>query len=358
MSCFAQTKVETVHGNPDALLPQHELIGEGVEAPLAFCSATGEIESATPTALRLLQRLGVLDELPTQLPATLWNELSRVRVGDAIDWQPPQASSSLLGCTRYPLQQGGYLLLMREVSDKQAALSEQLQRQRVESTGRLIASIAHDVRSSVASIVYGADFLEARQGSLTHETLQATVRDIADASRRLQLTVDGLLDYARLGPAISVSVSLREVLSRTQGLLRSFYRDSAQRLRLELPSHDCWVRGNPVVVEQVFANLLLTLVAANEVPAVVSVSSRELTAGNHNHPGMIEIRVQVVEANAREHGVEPGEHARWAWQRPSFQFAFADAQAAAESQGGSVSIEPGAAGTSFSVRLPRSEGPR
>lgn len=349
--------METVQGNPDALLPQQELVGEGVEAPLAFCSASGEIESATPVALRLLQRLGVLEALPARLPASLWQALSRAGVGDAIDWQPPRAASNLLGCTRYPLQQGGYLLLMREVSDKHAALSEQLRRQRMESTGRLIASIAHDVRGSVASIVYAADFLEARSSGLTHDALQATVRDIAEASRRLQLTVDGLLDYARLGPAISVSVSLREVLNRTQGLLRSFYRDGAQRLRVELPGQDSWVRGNPVVVEQVFANLLLTLVAANEAPAVVGVRTRDL-ASCHHHPGMIEIRVQAVAANAREHGVEPGEHARSVWQRPSFQFAFADAQAAAESQGGSVSIEPRAAGTAFSVRLPRSEGPR
>jgi signal transduction histidine kinase len=341
------------------LLPRHALVAQGIEAPLAFCSASGELESATPAALALLRRMGVAAEPPTPLPPSLWAELSYARIGDAIDWHPPGASGSLLGCTRYALQQGGYLLLMREVSDKQAALSETLQRQRLESTGRLIASIAHDVRSSVGSIVYSADFLDAGAGSMTQETLQATLRDISDASRRLQLTVDGLLDYARLGPAISVSVSLREVLSRTQGLLRTFYRDGAQRLRVELPTQDAWVRGNPVVVEQVFSNLLLTLADGHDAPSVVSIAAREV--GSHEGSGslgVIEVRVQFVEANAREHGIEPGEHAPSAWRRPGFQLAFADAQAAAESQGGGVSIEPTAAGTAFTVRLPRSEGPR
>lgn len=350
--------METAQGNAGSLLPRHELVAEGIEAPLAFCSESGELQSATPAALTLLRRLGIATELHTQLPAMLWSQLSRARMGDAIDWHPPAVSGSLLGCTRYALQQGGYLLLMREVSDKQAALSENLQRQRIESTGRLIASIAHDVRSSVGSIVYSADFLDARADSMTQETLQATVRDISDASRRLQLTVDGLLDYARLGPAISVSVSLREVLNRTQGLLRSFYRDGVQRLRVELPAHDTWVRGNPVVVEQVFTNLILTAADARDAPSVVSVAARELGGGEGTGSGMVEIRVQFVEANAREHGVEPGEHALAVWQTPGFQLAFADAQAAADSQGGSVSVEPSAAGTIFTVRLPRSEGPR
>lgn len=344
--------METAQGNAGSL------VAEGIEAPLAFCSESGELESATPAALTLLRRLGVAADLHTALPDTLWNQLSRARMGDAIDWHPPAVSGSLLGCTRYALQQGGYLLLMREVSDKQAALSEHLQRQRIESTGRLIASIAHDVRSSVGSIVYSADFLDARAGAMTQETLQATVRDISDASRRLQLTVDGLLDYARLGPAISVSVSLREVLNRTRGLLRSFYRDGVQRLRVELPPNDAWVRGNPVVVEQVFTNLILTLAEGQDVPSVVSVTARDQGGSDSVAPGMIEIRVQFIEPRAREHGVEPSEHALTPWQSAGFQLAFADAQAAADSQGGSVSIEPSPAGTVFSIRLPRSEGPR
>jgi signal transduction histidine kinase len=350
--------VETAQGNAGSLLPRQELVAEGIEAPLAFCSESGELKAATPAALTLLRRLGIVAELHTPLPAELWHQLSRARMGDAIDWHPPAVSGSLLGCTRYALQQGGYLVLMREVSDKQAALSEILQRQRIESTGRLIASIAHDVRSSVDSIVYSADFLDARAGAMTQETLQATVRDISDASRRLQLTVDGLLDYARLGPAISVSVSLREVLNRTQGLLRSFYREGVQRLRVELPPQDAWVRGNPVVVEQVFTNLILTVAEGHDAPSVVSVSAREQGANEGAGPGMIEIRVQFSEANAREHAVEPGQPAQTAWQTAGFQLAFADAQAAADSQGGSVSIESSAAATIFSVRLPRSEGPR
>ena len=350
--------METAQGNAGSLLPRQELVAEGVEAPLAFCSESGELQSATPAALTLLRRLGIAADLHAPLPPALWNQLSRARMGDAIDWHPPAVSGSLLGCTRYALQQGGYLLLMREVSDKQAALSEHLQRQRIESTGRLIASIAHDVRSSVGSIVYSADFLDARAGAMTQETLQATVRDISDASRRLQLTVDGLLDYARLGPAISVSVSLREVLSRTQGLLRSFYRDGVQRLRVELPAHDAWVRGNPVVVEQVFTNLILTVAEGHDAPNVVSVSAREQGGNDGVGPGMIEIRVQFIEPSSREQAAQSSEHALAAWQTAGLQLAFADAQAAADSQGGSVSIEPSDAGTIFTVRLPRSEGPR
>ncbi len=74
-------------------------------------------------------------------------------------------------------------------------------------------------------------------------TLRETVQEICDASRRLQLTVDGLLDYARLGPTIAVPVSLREVMNRAQGLLRSFYRSGSHRLRVGIAPEADWVRG-------------------------------------------------------------------------------------------------------------------
>ena len=55
---------------------------------------------------------------------------------------------------------------MREVSAKQIALSERLHRQRIDTTERLVASIAHDIRSSVASVVYSADFLNVSGSSI------------------------------------------------------------------------------------------------------------------------------------------------------------------------------------------------
>lgn len=137
---------------------------------------------------------------------------------------------------------------------------------------RLIVSIANQVRSSVASIVYSADVLHARAGAMPPELVLATVHDISAASRHLQLTVDGLLDYARLGPAISVPISLRELLNRVQGLLKSLYRGEAHRLDCVLSSGAEWVRGNPVMLEQELLDACLRAAEQADGPRTLLVS--------------------------------------------------------------------------------------
>jgi K+-sensing histidine kinase KdpD len=140
-----------------------------------------------------------------------------------------------------------------------------------EPSYRLIVGIANQVRSSVASIVYSADVLHAGALSMPEHRLLATVHDISAASRQLQLTVDGLLDYANLGPAIAVPIALRELLNRVQGLLRSLYRDEAHRLNVVVGAGAEWVRGNPVMVEQQVLDMCLRTAAYADGPRELNV---------------------------------------------------------------------------------------
>jgi signal transduction histidine kinase len=81
---------------------------------------------------------------------------------------------------------------MREVSDKLAERSLRLQSRHAQAIDRLVASFAHELRSSLSSIVYGADFLELAGGELTREALTQTLKELAMGSRRLQLSVDSV----------------------------------------------------------------------------------------------------------------------------------------------------------------------
>lgn len=246
---------------------------DNLDAPLALCSVNGFVEAATPIARSLLKRLEVVDELPGALPRELWLALEKLGTGEAIEWRPPARPGEILGCTRY-CAGVGYLLLMREVSDKHLALSQRLHRQRLEVTGRLVASIAHELRNSVASIVYSADFIEVASADLTPRALRNSLRDIGVASRRLQLTVDGMLDYARMGPSVSVSVNLRDIVARALGFLRSLYKDGVHRISVEISDDALWVRGNPLSIEQIFVNLLMNAAQAGSEPRTVRVNSK------------------------------------------------------------------------------------
>jgi signal transduction histidine kinase len=330
-----------------------------IEAAIAVCSSSGELEAATPVALALLRRLGVLESAPAPLPAELWRLLERVAAGEAIEWRPPSAQRHLLGCTRYALSRRRSLLLMREVSEKHLALSERLHRQRLESTGRLVASIAHDIRSSVASIAYSADFLSVGGATITKEVLAETAREISEASRRLQLTVDGLLDYARLGPSVSIPVSLREVLSRSQGLLRSLYREGVHRLRVELGANAEWVRGNPITIEQIFVNLLLNAAEASADPRLVSVTSEVTPRGPSDaETSYVCIRVCDDGPGIPESLAESVFAPFFTTKQDGTGLGLTTAREAAESFDGHLLLEPCPRGACFAVYLKRSEAPR
>jgi len=343
----------------DASVASRSLDIATVEAPLALCSATGVVQAATAPALALLRRVAIIERLPSAVPPDLWRLLERTATGEAVEWRPLGLAHEVLGCSRYPAASGSYLLLMREVSSKRLALSERLHRQRVELTERLVASIARDLRSSVASVVYSADFLNGRGEGIEPAMLAETVKDIAKASANLQQTLDALLDYAHLGPSVSLEVSLRDVINRALGLLRKHYRDGAHRLRVDVAPRAETVRGNPLVIEQIFVNLLLNAVEASAAPRCVIVTAFPVPR-QHDFRlgGSPQICVRVWDDGP---GI-PVEHRPFVFD-PFFTtkqghpgLGLMLARQAAESLDGRLELTDDETGTCFSLYLPSFEG--
>ncbi len=275
---------EPSRADGDAMALSHALDIAAVEAPIALCTATGELLGATRPALTLLRRVSSVEQTPARVPRELWRLLERTATGEAVEWRATGSPHEVLGCTRYAAAPGTFALLLREVSAKRLALAERLERQRQELTERLITAVARDIRGAVASVVYSADFLSSG-GVIPPELLSEAVRDIAKASANLQQTLDALLDYARLGPSVAVAVPLREVLNRALGSLRAHYRDGAHRVRVDLAPRAEWVRGNPIVLEQVFVSLLLNAVEASAAPRCVIVTAFPALRPHSSHSG-------------------------------------------------------------------------
>ncbi|HEX9619411.1 MAG TPA: histidine kinase dimerization/phospho-acceptor domain-containing protein, partial [Polyangiaceae bacterium] len=165
-------------------------------AAVVVCELDGTAVGMTPEAKQLLTRLGIdARSVPFPLPESLWKKLATIPTGEAADWAPAPELKACLGCTRYPLGDRHTFLLVREVSDKRRQLLRSLHRQRLESTGKLVASVAHDLRAPLSGIVYHAELLAQCQGELTRDEASASMRDIRNACRLLQRTIDGLLDY-------------------------------------------------------------------------------------------------------------------------------------------------------------------
>jgi signal transduction histidine kinase len=251
---------------------------DDIGAPIAVLDNAARVLEATPSAAALLARFQLATQLPAALPPELARELAIAPDGVPIVWRPRAELDAVLGCTRYPLGADRRLLLMREITEQQRALSHRLHQQRLQETGRLAALMAHDLRSPLSSIVYNVDLLQNRAGDLASPNVRELLRETEIAADQMRRTIAGMLDFVRLGPPVTGAQSLREIFGRVSSLLRPAFRAGSHALTTELHDDGVRVRGNPLTVEQIFVNLLVNATEAADRPVHIRIGSEHVAA--------------------------------------------------------------------------------
>jgi signal transduction histidine kinase len=248
-----------------------------IGVPMAACTASGDVVGLSRQAREVLEGVGISPaRLPFALPPELWEGLENVPSGEAVEWHAAATETEAsLGCTRYAFGPARWIVLMREVSAKRRELSRRLHQQRLESTGRLVASIAHDVRTALASILYNADFLSSAVHELAPRAVAETADEIHSASRRLEGICAGLLGFAKLGPPVADEVALHDVVSRACSLVRPMYREGSHELKSVVQPSSLRARGNAILIDQILVNLLVNAAKAGKNPVQVVLECRE-----------------------------------------------------------------------------------
>lgn len=322
-----------------------------IGAPMAVVNADGLVVGATAQAQVLLKRFGIARrEPPFRLAESLWGALCAAPMGEAIEWQPQGGEPGVsLGCTRYSFGDERVLVLMSEVSAKRADLYKLVHRQGRQSTGRLVAAIAHDVRTAVASLVYNAAWMEVSAAKITPSELEEAAVEIHSVGRRLQVTVNRLLDFAKLGPAFSDELSLQDILRGVVSLVRPLYREGGHSLHTLVHGGGHALRANALIVEQILVNLLLNAVEAATVPVTVSITTEE--AGEEP---LRRVRIVVQDDGP---GIPESVKARlfqpfFTTRADGVGLGLVTAREAARDLGGDLVLEPCSAGARFVVTLP------
>jgi signal transduction histidine kinase len=244
---------------------------------VAVCDDAGRVHALTPAAAALFERLDVpIPELPAPLPSSLSEAIDAVPAGEAAIWTPNGADdTSRLGCTRYALGEGTSVLVMKEVSEKYRALSARLDQERFEATHRLVASIAHDMRAPLGTILLNANTLK-EQTKTASSDLRAAVDDIDLATNRLCRLIDGLLDFARIGPPVRDIVSIRDVLGAVTRILHPSIEAGNHGLSKDLASDALWVVANRFVLEQILVNLVLNSLQSDSESVTVELRTERV----------------------------------------------------------------------------------
>ena len=242
---------------------------DAVGAAILVCQHDGRPTGATPSAWALLARADVRRGEP--LPRALWNEVQATPIGQSSQWRPPGKSEFCIGWTSYRYEGDRRMLLMREITRVQEELSRRLQQQRLEAIGRLAAGIAHDLRTPLGAIVFTASVLSTRWQDLPADEIHDNLTLVRDAAERMQRAIAGLLDYARLAPQRDVTSDLSDVVARVSALLRPLLRERQHHLELDQEDGCHRVRGNPLVIEQILANLVTNASEAADQPMCIRV---------------------------------------------------------------------------------------
>ena len=329
---------------PRRTTPVSTIALEHCAGALVVCDDDGMIVGASPQAVEVLTRAGMkVATLPAPIAPEFWNAIVGRESGDAAHWRPGDDRDYVLSCTRCRAGDD-WLMFLSEISQKQTALAYRLHHQRLETLGRVVATAVHDLRAPLSSIVFGIDVLARRAGELSSDRTREIVSDVRTASHTLRETIDCLLDFLRLGPPAPSEVSIKNVLSRTQSLLRPQLRMGPHELLVEV-GEDVLVTGNLLTIEQIFVNLVVNSIEAAHGSTKIRVTTSRQDSQlrvlvEDDGPGIrADHRKRVFEPmfTTKEHGVGLG---------------LTSARESARAVGGDLQLVRTSPGTAFAVYLP------
>ena len=140
------------------------------------------------------------------------------------------------------------------------------------SMGRVVASIAHEIRNPLGIIRSSAELLQRRAGKTdpgTNRILEA----IYDESVRLSQTVNDFLDYARPRQPRDDLVDVSLVLDQATGFLQDEFSRRGVAVENDV-ERALFVRGDKDLLYRAFYNTLINGQQAMDSPGIIKICSK------------------------------------------------------------------------------------
>ncbi len=244
---------------------------EKLPISLVLLSSSGQVLAATQLANELFADIGFS---VGRLPPSLWKQLVDQSNEEVIELL---VGTRRLGFTRYSTGENESWVLVKEVSEQHRFQVRRAHRQRLEAIGRLAASVAHDLRSPLSTIVLNARSLEAHvQGEDAGG--KQLLSELQEASDRLRTAISHVLDAAQVGPRMAARVSLRAICERVAGYVRGEVRQRGHRLEVSIGTDAC-IEANPIAFEHIVSSLVMNAIEASEEPIKIYLEAGLVARG-------------------------------------------------------------------------------
>lgn len=168
-------------------------------------------------------------------------------------------SAALYGLIFFLIRKADRVLAER-LRDKERLERELLQNEKLASMGRMVASIAHEIRNPLGIIRSSAELLlkkEKESGSSKARILEAIFYE----SKRLSQTVNDFLDYARPRQPALEDVDLEKAVRHAVGFLTQEGQQSGVHVHSSLPA-GYLVQGDRDLLYRGFYNLISNAIQA------------------------------------------------------------------------------------------------
>lgn len=235
-------------------------------------------------------------------------------------------------------------------SAQQAA--QEAQRQQTQST--MLAAIAHDLRTPLATVVGAASSLLTQRDKLSAVEQERLLQSIGNEASYLSNVTENTLQLMQLrnsGQALQRDwESMEEIVGTVLARVRQ--HDPARRIRSKVPKDLPLIQANPVLLAQLLANLL-----DNALKYSTEAIDLELSCDAQNLYLSVKDRGPGIPATQSESIFEPYARNDTSGQRGA-GLGLAVCRAIAQAHGGRLGVRRrNGGGSSFTLTLPRSPLP-
>lgn len=166
----------------------------------------------------------------------------------------------------------GIVAVGRDLTERRRLEAQVIQSAKMVSLGVMAGGIAHELRNPLAVIRANAQLLEEYQGE--SELVRHCIQHIVASTERAALIIENLLKFARPPQDRFRPLDLHEVLEETFTLLSHELTAANVELVRDFTEDLPTIYGNPVLLQQVFTNLILNACAAMPEGGRITVTTR------------------------------------------------------------------------------------
>jgi len=163
--------------------------------------------------------------------------------------------------------------LLQAHEELKSAQMQLIQTAKLESIGRLAAGVAHEVKNPLAVIQLGVDYLTRTTKDTGDRDSIETIQEMADAVRRADVVVKGLLDFSRSEQLGLALMDLNSVIEESLLLVRHELTKNHISLEKHLAGQLPQVELDRNKIKQVLINVFMNAIQAMGNNGTLSVKT-------------------------------------------------------------------------------------